>query len=284
MAQPIAFCQTCGLRQGAVSGTHLSCGGDEAYCRCLQDEESTQHQIQQPIDEKPESPKAHDEYKSSADEYDFDNDWEAAALSCLHHTLDASPVTDKDDKLGQHRKRMAIISQEFKDIGCADVYSLVANSNLAGNRATQLVTGTLHVHAHASATKWIKKKVLPDLCSIQKKTFQAGQWATGCYESYPPETFAADMPDKVATWKEASTELKKEHLEAREEERLQPDKAKAILKAKQSWVLKWANKLLLAKQLKEEEQRLMMTPEKISSYFNNSSPAVRGLKRKAIAW
>jgi hypothetical protein len=45
----------------------------------------------------------------------------------------------------------------------------------------------------------------------------------------------------------------------------------------------WANQLVLASNMAKENHRLLMTPEKISCYFNKSSPAARrGIKRKVV--
>ena len=48
------------------------------------------------------------------------------------------------------------------------------------------------------------------------------------------------------------------------------------------WVLGWARKFVLAQELKHRENEVLMTPEKITSYFNKCSPAARCIKRKAI--
>lgn len=281
---PRIFCETCGKREGAVSSTHQNCGGDEACCTCpvfeeFEDYDHLHDQLHNPQD--PPSP-ANGEDQSS-DEFD-DEAWVAAA-EAFEASLPPPPTPSKDcsEDLAAHHKLMDILNKEFLAVGVKEVFVFVLDEPMQGGRPAKLVTDLLRIHLHSSSQAFIKKKMLPFECKMQKAKYNAGKWGEGCYLKYPPECFATGMPDREAAWTEAHPQFRKQHCVEMVEVRMQRERAQAVVAAKQAWVRLWANKLVLASNMVKENHRLLMTPEKISCYFNKSSPAARrGIKRKIV--
>ena len=67
---------------------------------------------------------------------------------------------------------------------------------MQGGRPAKLVTDLLRIHLHSSSQAFIKKKMPPFECKMQKAKYNAGKWGEGCYLKYPPECFATGMSDR----------------------------------------------------------------------------------------
>jgi hypothetical protein len=281
----VTFCCVCGKREGAVSTTHQNCGGEESRCTChdLQQFEDYDHFQDNLFDsQQSSSPVAHVQYESS-DEYAADEAWLAAADVWEASLPPPPPTPSKDGELAAHQKNMAILEKEFEKVGVKDVFIFVLDEPMQGGRPAKLVTDLLKIHLHSSSKAFIKKKMLPFECKLQKAKYDAGKWGEGCYLKYPPACFAEGDADREAAWTEAHPQLRKQHCTEMIESRMLSERAKAVVSAKQAWVRLWANKLVLASDMVKENHRLLMTPERISCYFAKSSPAgKRGLKRKII--
>ena len=87
--------------------------------------------------------------------------------------------------------------------------------------------------------------------------------------------------DRLAAWSGSNTEMRVKYLQGMMSARNQDYLNSEIKKYNKEWTLAWTRKFLTAQELVLREHELMMTPEKITSYFKNS-PAARGIKRKAI--
>ena len=173
---PRTFCKTCGKREGAVSSTHQNCGGDEACCTCpvfeeFEDCDRLHDQLHNPQD--PPSP-ANGEDQSS-DEFD-DEAWVAAA-EAFEASLPPPPTPSKDcsEDLAAHHKLMDILNKEFLAVGVKEVFVFVLDEPMQGGRPAKLVTDLLRIHLHSSSQAFIKKKMLPFECKMQKAKYNAGK-------------------------------------------------------------------------------------------------------------
>ena len=283
---PISFCAVCKKRQGTVSSTHRNCGGEEAFCTCTAQELEPELAQDEDVEESPPSPTAHSQYVSSQEEEfpEFDDaDWlRAAAASLVDDSLPPpTPVKLSDQMLTQHRSVIAKVDTAFKQVGVHDVFARVLNANLAGGNAKQMVLAA-NIHEHQDKVKFLQKKLLPVFAKNQKGKFQAAQWANGCYRTHPTDCFVPDAADRLAAWSGSTAQMRTGYLQEMVSARNQDTLTAAMNKYNSEWVLMWARKFVLAQELKHRENELMMTPEKITSYFNKCSPAARGIKRKAI--
>ena len=267
-----------------MSSTHSNCGGEEAFCTC--DTQEPEPALEEVVEETPPSPTVHVQYVSSQEEEfaEFDDaDWlGAAAASLVDDSLPPpTPVKLSDQMLTQHRSVMVKLDTAFKEVGVEDVFARVLNANLAGGKAKQMVLAA-NIHEHKGKVKFLQKMLLPVFAKNQKGKFEAIKWADGCYRTHPPDCFVPDAADRLAAWSGSTTQMRIGYLQEMVAARNQDTLTAAMNKYNSEWVLGWARKFVLAQELKHRENELLMTPEKITSYFNKCSPAARGIKRKAI--
>jgi hypothetical protein len=282
---PISFCKVCKKREGPVSATHSNCGGDEAFCTCSEVMPNRDPQVQQHPETEIIST-AHSQYESSSEDEFNDADWLEAARGTLDDSLPPpTPLKLSAQMLTQHRSVMAKLDTAFKDVGVDDVFERVLNANgslgTAGTLNARQMVLDAEIHNHKSKAKWLSSKLLPVFAKNQKMKFEATQWADGCYAKHPPDCFVPLAPDRLAAWSGSNSEMRVEYLQGMVTARNQDYLNAEIKKYNKEWTLAWTRKFVTAQELVLREHELMMTPEKITSYFKQS-PAARGMKRKAI--
>ena len=221
------------------------------------------------------------EHSLPSSDYEVDAAFEAAmAESAVHPSLPATSTVRASEQLAGLESEMTSLKGEFQKCGVDDVFAFAQDKSTAGDRARRLVTSVLQLQLHPLADEYCTKKTMRERASLQRSKYDAAKWADGCYRSHPPDCFCPDQPDRAAVWKAATSELRSMHLEAMLE--LRGDKAlsHAMTVARSTWVEMWTRRLVRAKEILEERDALLVTPEKITAYFSPGSYKNKSIKRK----